>query len=194
MGDSWLQKLVVRGPISDVVAFRKAAASGKQPEYWTMDPQSRTLRLSFAKLRDLLPPQDAGKCDADPEEPADLVVEHLRKFRDRSVELTYRFQLAESEPDALIIAVSKAFPRLCFVVGCVAPSVDEQSSCLIHNGRSWRWRLSGRQKKAILATVTEETEENGDEVALARAEADWAMMDEVIDDLVSSPSRLLRGA
>ena len=94
--------------------------------------------------------------------------------------MTYGFQLDTSEPDALIVAISKVFPRLCFVVGCVAPNVDEQSSRLMLNGRSWRWQLSARRKKAIWAKVPKETEDNADEVTWALAEADWAMMDDVV--------------
>ena len=137
MGDSWLQRLVVRGPASDVTAFQKAAASRDKPEYWTVRPQLRTQRLSFAKLRTLLPSKDARKFSEEPEQPWDLVVEAPRRLKDGSLEVTYKFQLGRSEPDDLIVAVSKVFPRLTFIVGCVAPSVDQQSSGLVYKGQAW---------------------------------------------------------
>jgi hypothetical protein len=80
-----------------------------------------------------------------------------------------------------MIAVSKRYPRLCFVLGTVASSVDQQSSMFIHNGQTRSWDLSNRRKAAILAKVPHETTDNADEVTQALAEADWAMMDEVID-------------
>lgn len=131
MGDSWLQRLVVRGPGADVRAFQKAAASRVKPEYRTVRPQVRTQRLSFAKLRALLPSRDARTFSGKVEEPWDLVIEGPRRRMDGSLEVAYGFQLGQSEPDDLIVAVSKIFPRLCFVVGCVAPAVDEQSSRLV---------------------------------------------------------------
>ena len=181
MGDSWLQRLVVRGPASEVTAFRSAVASPEKPEYWTVKPACRTQRLSFAKLRSLLPRKQARRFDAELEEPWDLSVDPPRRFKDGSLEVTYRFQLGDSEPDDLIIAVSRLYPRLCFVVGCVAPNVDEQSSLLVHKGHSWGWHLSASRKKAIWKKrVPEETKDNSDEVTWGLAEADWQMMDEVV--------------
>lgn len=180
MSDPWLQNLVVRGPAADVTAFRRAAAGPEKKRGYAAKPRHKTQRLSFARLRGLLPSKQAQRFDPKPEEPWDLACDPREKLKDGSVELTYRFQLARFEPDALIIAVSRLYPRLCFVLGCVAPNVDEQSSRLVHNGRSRMWRLSERHKKALGAKVPEETEENADEVTWALAETDWAMMDEVV--------------
>src|SRR6266508_1163321 len=55
MGDSWLQRLVVRGPAAEVTAFRRAAASREKPEYRTIERECETQKLSFAKLRTLIP-------------------------------------------------------------------------------------------------------------------------------------------
>ena len=181
MGDSWLQRLVIRGPARAVAAFRAAAAGKAKPEYATMKPVHRTQLLSFEKLREQLPPRLARRHGGDLEEPWDLVVDRARRFKDCSVELTYKFQLAGFEPEDLIVDVSKVHPQLCFVVGCVAPNVDEQSSRLIHAGRSWRWRLPASRAEAIRTRlVPEDTGHNSDELFWALAEADWAMMDEVV--------------
>jgi hypothetical protein len=182
MGDSWLQRLVVRGPAADVAAFRRAVASREKPQYLTVKPGCRTQKLSFAKLRSLLLPRRARQIDTELEEPWDLVVEPTETLKGSSVELTYKFQLSEFEPDDLILEVSKLYRRLCFVLGCVAPDVDEQSSRLIQAGRRSReWRLPAKRKAAIWKElVPEETDDNSDEVTWGLAEADWQFMDEVV--------------
>jgi len=196
MGDSWLQRLVVRGPVADVTAFQPAVASREKPEYRTIKRECRTQKLSFVKLRALIP--GAPEFDDEVEEPWDLSVGRARRLRDGSLELTYRFQLSAFEPDDLIVEVAKVYPRLCFVLGCVAPTVDEQSSRLVHGGRSWGWRLSSRRKEAIWKQlVPEETDDNTDEVLWGEVQADWQMMDEVVahwrpkmDTLVARVRRL----
>ena len=180
MGDSWLQRLVVRGSAPDVAAFTRAAGSGERPRYLTVSRPLRTQKLSFEKLKGVLPPTIAGRVAPEPEEPWDLVVEQCR-LRDGTVEVTYKFQLSEFECEPLIVAVSKLYPRLCFVLGCVASFVDQQSSLFIHDGQTWSWDLPSRRKAAIWVKVPEETNDNADQVTRALAEADWAMMDEVVD-------------
>jgi hypothetical protein len=181
MGDSWLQRLVIRGPAPAIARFRAAAVGKAKPQYATMKPVRRTQRLSFQKLRSQLPPKLARRHDADLEEPWDLLVDPARRFKDGSLELTYKFQLSRFEPETLIIDVSRVHSQLCLVLGCVAPHVDDQSSLLVHAGRSWRWRLPARHAEAIRSKlVPEATGDNDDEVFWAEAEADWALMDEVV--------------
>ena len=181
MGDSWLQRLVVRGPASEVAAFRRAVASPEKPQYVTVKTACRTQRLSFAKLGRLLPRHRAREFEPDIEEPWDLVVEPARPFKDGSRAVTYKFQLSAFEPEDLIIEVSRLYPRLCFVIGCVASSTDTQSSLLVHNGRSWCWCLPVGRKNAIWKKlVPEETEDNSDDVSWGLSQADWQMMDEVV--------------
>jgi hypothetical protein len=70
---------------------------------------------------------------------------------------------------------------VCFVIGCVTPSIDEQSSILVHNGRRWQWRLPLRRKDAIWKKlVPEKTQDDSDDVNLGLAEADWQKMDELV--------------
>jgi hypothetical protein len=93
--------------------------------------------------------------------PWDLVVDPAERLKDGSLQLAYEFQLSEFEPDNLIVEVSKLYPPLCFALGCVAPNVDEQSSRLIHAGRSRVWRWPTRRKEAIwVELVPEETDYN----------------------------------
>ena len=121
----------------------------------------------------------ARRVAREPEEPWDLIVEQ-HQLSDGTVELIYKFQLSTFACEQLMIAVSKLYPQLCFVLGCVASFVDQQSSMFIHNGQSWSWNLPSRRKAAIWAKVPEETDDNADAVTRALAEADWAMIDEVI--------------
>lgn len=181
MGQSWLQRLVVRGPASEITAFRRAVASPDQPVYVTMKPECRTQRLSFTKMAGLLPRHRVRKFEADIEEPWDLVVEPPRPFKDGSREVTYKFQLSTFEPEELIITVSRLYPWLCFVIGCVACDMEVESSRLVHNGRSWRWRLPvGRGNAIWKKLVPEETEDNSDDVFWGVTEAEWQIMDEVV--------------
>jgi hypothetical protein len=94
MGNACLQRLVVRGPAAEVTAFRQAVASRAKPEYMTIGRACRTQKLSFAKLRTLIPGKPARRIKGDIEEPCDLVVDPARRHTDGSLELTYRFQLS----------------------------------------------------------------------------------------------------
>jgi hypothetical protein len=188
--DSWLQRLVVRGVPADVAAFEKAAASPSKPEYLYQRAQLRTQRLSFVKLRAALPSRLADGID-EPQEPWDLFIEKPKRFRDGSLETTYRFQLSEFEPENLIAAVSGLYPRLTFVLGTVAPDADEQSSLLAHAGKVWRWWISKRLKESICAKIPEDTEDNGDEVFWQLVEADSKMMDVVIDHWKEKVGRVI---
>jgi hypothetical protein len=190
MADSWLQRLIVRGSAPDVAAFTAAARGDGRPYYLTVKPRLRTQRLSFETLKALMPVGVARRVAPEPEEPWDLVVEQ-RRLKDGTVTVTYKFQLSEFECESLMIAVSKRYPRLCFVLATVAPSVDQQSSMFIHNGQARSWDLSNRRKTAILAKVPQETADNADDVTQALAEADWAMMDEVVDHWMPKATQVM---
>lgn len=189
--DSWLQRLVVRGPAADAAAFRRAASSRSKPTYLTVDPELRAQKLSFKKLRAMLAPKHTAKIDDDPEEPWDLLVYPALRLNDGTKELTYRFQLAQFDCNVLIREVSKLYSRLCFVLGCVASDHDEQWSLLAHRGRVSRWRLPEQIKQAILGDLPAETEDEDDEVAWALAEADWAMMDTLVDHWRAKVDKLM---
>jgi hypothetical protein len=190
MSDSALQRLVVRGVPMDVEVFTRAGGTSARPDYITVKRQLRTQKLSFIALTAQLPVTVARRVARDSEEPWDLVLERSR-LGDGTVEVTYKFQLSRFECAPLIVAISTRYPRLCFVLGCVAPSVDQQSSLFIHNGHSWSWTLPNRRKRAIWAKVPKETNDNADEVTWRLAEADWAMMDAVVDHWAPKANRLM---
>ena len=190
--DMWLQRLVVRGPLAELTRFRKVAESSSKPIYLTTTPEHCTQKLSFVRLATLLP-IDAPDQRIAPEEPLDLLAERLKRHPDSTVELSYGFQFSRFEPDALIRAVSRRYPRSCFVLGMVAPSADEQCSSFIQNGKARCWCLPESRKAKIVSRVPEENEDNCDEVDLALAEADWAMMDEVVDHWKPTVDKFMSG-
>jgi hypothetical protein len=179
--DFYLQRLVVRGRSNEVAAFKEAAASRAKSAYgyWT-GKELQTQRLSFLKLYRSLPPALTRNI-GEPQEPWDLWVNRRRRHVDLTISITYGFQLSHSACDKLIIAISKVYPLLCFVLGTVAPNVDEQSSFFAHCGKASRWHLTDTRKNAILERLPEQTDDNEDEVSCGLDEADWEMMDEVID-------------
>lgn len=63
----------------------------------------------------------------------------------------------------------------------------------MHRGRVSRWRLPDRIKEAILGDLPAETEDEDDEVAWDLAEADWAMMDTVVDHWRTKVDKLMSG-
>jgi hypothetical protein len=191
MSDSWLQRLVVFGPKADVSAFCAAVRSDARLQYRTVERQFNRQKLSFVGLRASLPPGVRRTIQVPDEEPWDLVVERPRRLNHKTVEVTYKFQLSAYEPEALILAASTVYPQLSFVVACVSPADDQQYSFFIHRGKKLCWRLPGRRKSAILRKVPKETEDNGDEVDLALAEADWEMMDAVVDHWQATAHRLM---
>jgi hypothetical protein len=178
--DSWLQRLVVCGHAADVTTFRKAASSSARPSYVTLKPELRAQKLSFTKLLAALPEKLADTI-SEPQEPWDLGVDGPELMADGTTEFAYRFQLDDFTCEDLIVAVSTMYPRLCFVLGTVAPNVDEHSSLMAHSGKVWRWNLSNRLHGIITAKIPEETEENEDDVFWALTQADWEMMDAVVD-------------
>lgn len=189
--DAWLQRLVVRGPKSDVAAFAKVAAGPGEPDYQTVTPQFKTQRLSFVKLMAALPSRAVRSIEGEPQEPWDLSL-YRRRHKDGTRELDFAFQLDSFECESLVVAVSRLYPRLCFVLGTIAPSVDEHSSLLAHNGRCWRWKIPTKRAEEIFKKIVpQETEENADEVDYAYYEMDWVMMDEVVDHWKSKVQDLL---
>ncbi len=192
--DAALQRLVVRGPAADVAAFRKAASSRSKPTYLTMDPVHKTQKLSFKKLSARVAPKNGSFEDL--EEPWDLAVDRLERYPDGTVQLTYRFQtdLRCSDCEVLTKALSRIYPRLCFVLGSIAPCADEQISLLAYQGRIRRWRLPDKRKQVLQADIPEPTEDNDDEILWAEIEAGWAMMDAVVDHWKPAVDELMKTA
>jgi hypothetical protein len=89
----------------------------------------------------------------------------------------YRFELRRYEPDLLLTKVSKLFPKLTFILGWVAPNVDEAASKFIRNGIVRRYRMPDDQMGEIRAAKYKEW---GEDCLDADIEADWAMLDEAV--------------
>ena len=85
--------------------------------------------------------------------------------------------LSRYEPDLLLTKVSRLFPSLTFVLGWVAPSVDEAASKCIQNGKVTRYDLPADRVGDIRAAKYKEW---GEDCLDADWEADWEMLDEVV--------------
>lgn len=111
------------------------------------------------------------------EEPDDLNSERLVSRKNGNGEKIYRFMLSSYDPALLLIYVSKHFPRLCFILGCVAPNIDEAASKFITNGKARRYTMSSKRRREIRVNKYNEW---GEDCLDADIEADWVMLDAVV--------------
>jgi hypothetical protein len=183
LSNDWINRLIVRGPAKDVESFTKAATDLRIVRHQLEKPSKRGLQhgLSFKALLSGLPAMWARRLDRDITDPWDLSLDRPVRFARGMIERTYRFQLRHYEPDSLLAEVSKQYPRLSFVLGWVDPNSDDQASRFIHAGHSVLYRLPERRKRAIQARVPGEGSADESEILSALIEADWAMMDAVVD-------------
>lgn len=178
MPDLSLQWLVVQGVDADVAAFRRAARANRTS-------RSEGSPLSFRRLMDILPAGTFVDEDLRRGELFDLAVDPTRKLEPGMAEVAYSFQLHRGDLEAFLLQLSRVYPRLCFILGTVAPSVDQQESCFVHDGRMQSWTLPESQREKLLAAVPEipddASSEEEDEEFWALVEADGAMMHAVVD-------------
>ncbi len=111
------------------------------------------------------------------DEPGDLTCERLVIGKNGNGQKIYRFMLSRYEPDLLLIEISKLFPRLCFILGWVAPNIDEAASKFIRTGTARQYRMPGKRRSEIRASKYKEW---GEDCLDADIEADWVMLDEVV--------------
>lgn len=198
MSDSWINRLVVSGRKADVNAFGNTVARAVGPE---------PTMLSFVQLQRQLPQHEQGGLE-EPAEPWNDDSESMavsapdseaRQLRGTE-NITYRFNLADYEPDALLICASKLFPNLCLVLGWVAPSNDEQTSRFIHNGHTLVYRLPAKRTEKLRTNafrrhgVTDAAAEESAESLWADIEGDWALLDAAVKHWNGKVSRTLKEA
>jgi len=195
-----INRLIVSGPAKDVESFAKAATDPRILKRQLEKPSKRGPQcgLSFNALLSGLPASWTTRLDREVTEPWDLSPDRPVRLKGEMIERTYRFQLRHYDPDTLLTAVSKQYPRLCFVLGWVDPNSDDQASRFIHSGHSALYRLGEKRKRVLRARVPEEGTADESEIFWALIEADWAMMDAVVahwDKRVTSVlSRVARAA
>ena len=178
MSDPWINRLVVTGPVKNVKVFAKAATGFQSPEFGSRSKKPVKLLLSFTALYNLLPTKAQKRVPEIEDEPADLISERLVTRKNGKAEKIYRFQLSRYEPDLLLRQVSKLFPCLTFILGWVAPNVDEAASKFIRNGTILRYIMSGDRRSDIRVSKYKEW---GEDCLDADWEADWLMLDEVVE-------------
>lgn len=187
--NTWLQRLLVRGPTDEVKAFCKAAGSKEKTHYVNERAWLRTQRLSFTKLYKALPPDISKAVNVEidgMQDPFDLSIDPIKRHRDGTTAVTYRFQLSAMEPENFITVLSEFYPRLCFVVGMVDPNSNEASSILAYRGKASQWRLPNRRIEAIYPRSPDE----GD--FWDYVESDWKAMDEVMDHWKAKVGKLMQ--
>ena len=106
------------------------------------------------------------------------------------MDLEYNFSLVRFDPEPLLICISGLFPRLCFVLGWVAPSADEAAGKFIHNGEMLEYWLSDSERESLRADACRrlglspdygETAPMDDATGLsADIQGDWAQLDAVV--------------
>lgn len=190
MSDSWINRLVVSGPVDDVTEFQNTAAAGEGPS---------ATSLSFARLQSQLN-EDARAGLDEPREPWDdwnksnpdgVNAPEAEMRQDPGfMDLEYNFSLVRFDPEALLIRTSELFPRLCFVLGWVAPSADEAAGKFIHDGKMLEYWLSDDDRESLRADAYRrlglspdygETAPMDDWTALsADVDGDWAQLDAVV--------------
>jgi hypothetical protein len=176
----------VLGPSEDVKAFARAASGCRPPEFDSPSDKPVKTPLSFETLYNLLPAKARRNVHEVEDEPYDLVSERFVTGKNGNGEKSYAFMSTRYEPDLLLTEVSKLFPCLCFILGWVAPNVDEAASKLIRNGTVKQYRMPGNQRSRIRASKYKEW---GEDCLEADIEADWDMLDEVVkhwDEMLTS--------
>ena len=182
VSNDWINRLCVCGPARDVDVF---AVTANDPwiarhQLAARPKRGRPLGLSFGALIRSLPAQRVRQLEQRVTEPWELSLDSPIRLGDGMVARTYRFQLTDYEPDALLTEVSRKYPGLCLILGWIDPNTDDQASRFMHRGRSILYRLSRRRKVVLQASVPEAGTADEDEIAWALVEADWAMMDAVM--------------
>ena len=110
-------------------------------------------------------------------------------------ELTYKFQLDRGDLETFLVQISYVYPRLCFILSTVEPSVGHQASYFVHHGCIQVWNLPESERENFLANVPEEADttasDEPDEIFWAMVEADWAMLDAVVDHWADAAAQTL---
>jgi hypothetical protein len=204
MSDPWINRLVVSGLADDVSVFQNAVTAGEGPT---------ATALSFTRLQAQLD-EDARQGLDEPWEPWDDWNEtnpdgvnppQVEARRDsRFIDLEYNFSLVRFEPEPLLIRASELFPRLYFVLGWVAPNVDQAAGKFIHNGQMLEYWLSDTERETLRADAYRglglspdygETAPMDDDVALfADIQGDWAQLKAVVQHWDDTVARELEGA
>ena len=176
------------GPRHDIVRFRRAATANRTAT-------SEGSSFSYRRLARTLPagtPLDGDLLDGYLH---DLVVEPTQSLEHGMAELTYKFQLKWGNLETFLVQLSSVNTTLCFILGTVEPSVGRQVICFVHRGHIQTWDLPESEQDNILLNVPEEsddaTQDERNEIFWALVEADWAMLDAVVDHWTDTAAKTL---
>lgn len=149
MPDLCLCRLVVSSAHKDVRRFvREARPARDSSEAWRGD--GAPVALSFQRLMPIVEDQNASDIYGTPwHEPEEVTRSHVERVTSSRARVTYGFVTKWAEPHLLIRDVSRRYPSLDFVVGAVAPAVDEANSWYFRAGRGRNWKMGGRERNRI---------------------------------------------
>ncbi len=182
MPDMCLCRLVVSGPTFDVMRFVQAAAPAER-SVSARGSRDDEGPLSFRELLPLREEDDPVDVYGTPSRgPDDCWRDALSRDTAGRASIHYGFLTTMSEPYRLIRHVSRQFVRLDFLLGAVAPAIDEANCWYFRGGRGRNWKMPARQREAIRCRVWDgaglapEDEGNLD----VDVQGDHAMMEQVI--------------
>jgi hypothetical protein len=191
MSDPWINRLVVSGLVDDVTTFQNSAAAGEGPSATSLSFTRLQAQLDEGLREGLDAPRepwdDWNTSNPDGVNPPQAQARQDSRFMD----LEYNFSLVRFDPEPLLVRVSELFPHVCFVLGWVAPSVDQAAGKFIHNGEMLEYWLGDSERESLraeayrrlgLAPDYGETAPMDDDVALqADVQGDWAQLKAVVE-------------
>ena len=133
-------------------------------------------------------------------EPEDCSRSTIKRIRKTGARLEYRFLTKWSEPHLLFRRVSRAYPRLHFLLGAVSPANDEANCWYFRDGRGRNWKMSDRQRTEIRRRVYRnegldidvELDIDDDLELMLDVEGDHAMLSEVLARWTAVRRRVVR--
>jgi hypothetical protein len=176
MSDMTLCRLVVSGAAVDVKRFIRAAATPK-PKDKDAGP------LSFQRLYPVSDEDDLAKAHAvQAQEPVDCARWPIENVGAARARVDYAFQTKLDEPHGLVRHVSNHFPRLDFLLGAVAPAVDQANCWYFRGGQGKNWKMPDRRRVEIRRRVWKnaglDLQDEGN--LTVDIEGDHAMMEQVV--------------
>ena len=194
MPDMCLCALVIEGSPVEVRRFVTLA----RPRRGSSQPRDSYYcdLLSFHRLDPRADDEDLSVIYGTPSpEPMDCTRTRLKQIGSRA-RVEYRFLTKWSEPYVLFQRVSKGFPQLEFLLGAVAPAVDETNCWYFHQGRARNWKMPGHRRTAIRreAYRAEGLDIEEDDDLGVDVEGDHLMMNEALAHWTPARRRAARPA
>ena len=193
MADMCLCALAVEGPVVEVRRFVAATKPSERRNKSLDGEDSHDCDLlSFQRLDPRPNDEDVSDIYGTPSpEPMDCSRTRIRRIGKTRARIEYRFLTKWSEPSVLFRRVSRRFPRLIFLLGAVAPALDEADCWFFREGRGRNWKMSDDRREAVRAEAYRAEGKNieedddlwldieGDHILLREVVAHWTPSERV---------------